>query len=453
MILRRILIANRGEIAVRIIRTCEQLGLETILAASEADLNSVAARRASRVICIGSAPAAASYLNIDAVIDAARSGAADAIHPGYGFLSENAKLAQACEAAGLVFIGPTPAQLLAVGDKLKARGHALAAGLPVIPGGEARSLEEAAILAARIGYPVLIKAVGGGGGRGMKQVHSPARFAESMDLAIAEASAAFGDARVYVERYVAAGRHIEVQLIGDGHDVLHLGTRDCSIQRRYQKLIEEAPAPLLSNTQREEMHLAAVALGKHLRYRGLGTVELLLDCERGGFYFLEMNARIQVEHPVTEAICGLDLVAEQIAVAEGRQLSFSQDQVTFSGHAIECRINAEDWVRGFQPSPGRVTRARFAAGTGIRVDTHIQAGTDVPPYYDSLMAKLIVHDRDRPAALARLSDALRRCEIQGVSSTLPMHAELVQTPEFSAGGVTTAYFDRFLRAHAAAAGT
>jgi acetyl-CoA carboxylase biotin carboxylase subunit len=295
--------------------------------------------------------------------------------------------------------------------------------------------------------------VGGGGGRGMKQVHSPARFAESMDLAIAEASAAFGDARVYVERYVAAGRHIEVQLIGDGHDVLHLGTRDCSIQRRYQKLIEEAPAPLLSNTQREEMHLAAVALGKHLRYRGLGTVELLLDCERGGFYFLEMNARIQVEHPVTEAICGLDLVAEQIAVAEGRQLSFSQDQVTFSGHAIECRINAEDWVRGFQPSPGRVTRARFAAGTGIRVDTHIQAGTDVPPYYDSLMAKLIVHDRDRPAALARLSDALRRCEIQGVSSTLPMHAELVQTPEFSAGGVTTAYFDRFLRAHAAAAGT
>jgi acetyl-CoA carboxylase biotin carboxylase subunit len=453
MMLRRILIANRGEIAVRIIRTCERLGLETILAASEADLGSVAARRASRVICIGSAPSAASYLNIDAIIDAARSGGADAIHPGYGFLSENAKLAQACEAAGLVFIGPTPAQLKAVGDKLKARGHALAAGLPVVPGGEAGSPEELAVLAARIGYPVLIKAVGGGGGRGMKQVHSAAQLAESMDLAIAEASAAFGDPRVYVERYVASGRHVEVQVIGDGHDVVHLGTRDCSIQRRYQKLIEEAPAPLLPDPLREEMHLAAVALGKHLRYRGLGTVELLLDCERGGFYFLEMNARIQVEHPVTEAICGLDLVAEQIAVAEGRRLSFTQDQVRFSGHAIECRINAEDWARGFQPSPGRVTRARFAAGTGIRVDTHIQAGTDVPPYYDSLMAKLIIHDRDRPAALARLSDALRRCDIQGVSSTLAMHAELVQTPEFTAGGVTTAYFDRFLRAHAGSPGS
>jgi acetyl-CoA carboxylase biotin carboxylase subunit len=452
MILRRILIANRGEIATRIIRTCERLGIETILAASAADMDSVAARRASRVICIGSAPASDSYLNVDSVIAAAMSAQTDAIHPGYGFLSENAKLAQACEAAGLVFIGPTPAQLIAVGDKLKARSHAVAAGLPVVPGGEASSLQQAMELAARIGYPVLIKAVGGGGGRGMKQVHSADRLADSMDLAVAEATAAFGDPRVYVERYVAAGRHIEVQVLGDGRDVVHLGTRDCSIQRRYQKLIEEAPAPFLSIKMREQMHAAGIALSRHLRYRGLGTVELLLDCERDRFYFLEMNARIQVEHPVTEAICGLDLVAEQIAVAEGRRLRFSQGQVRFDGHAIECRINAEDWCSDFRPSPGRVTLARFAVGDGIRVDTHIQMGSEVPPYYDSLMAKLIVHGRDRSEALARLSDALRRCDVQGVASTLPMHAELVQTAGFANGGATTAYFQQFLQARATMAG-
>jgi acetyl-CoA carboxylase biotin carboxylase subunit len=441
---RRLLIANRGEIAVRIIRTCERLGIETVLAASEADLNSMAARLANATICIGPAKAADSYLNVDAVVAAAISAKVDAIHPGYGFLSENYRLAQACAAAGIVFVGPTVAQLDAVGDKLKAREHAIAAGLPVIPGGEASTIDAAQQLAQRIGYPILIKAVGGGGGRGMKQVHAPETLAESMNMAIAEATAAFGDPRVYIECFVAAGRHIEVQVLSDGHKIIHLGTRDCSIQRRYQKLVEEAPAPLLDEILREQMQQAAVAFANHLHYRGLGTVELLLDCQRNRFYFLEMNARIQVEHPVTEAICGLDLVAEQLAVAEGQPLRLTQEQVSFNGHAIECRINAEHWLGDFQPSPGKITQARFAVGEGIRVDTHIQAGAEIPPYYDSLMAKLIVHGRDREQALTRLSAALQCCRIDGVRSTLPMHVALAQQQDFARGGMTTSYFQHFL---------
>jgi acetyl-CoA carboxylase biotin carboxylase subunit len=450
MMLRRILIANRGEIALRIIRTCERLGVETVLAASDADLDSVPAKRADRVVRLGPAAAAQSYLSVGAVIAAARAAAADALHPGYGFLSENAELARACAAAGITFIGPTPQQLLAVGDKLRARGHAVAAGLTVAPGGDVSSHDAAAELAAQIGYPVLIKAVGGGGGRGMKQVTGPDGLSEALNLAIAEAGAAFGDPRVYLERYVAAGRHIEVQILGDGHRVVHLGTRDCSIQRRYQKLIEEAPAPRLPGEVRERMHEAAVSFGRHLSYRGLGTVELLYDVERAQFYFLEMNARIQVEHPVTEAICGLDLVEQQIRVAEGRPLSFKQEDVLLAGHAIECRINAEDWSRDFQPSPGRVTRAIFAAGTGIRVDTHIESGANVPPYYDSLMAKIIAHGRDRPEALERLCAALGRSEIDGVNSTLRLQSELLRSAGFVAGGPTTDYFRTFLDRHRSA---
>jgi acetyl-CoA carboxylase biotin carboxylase subunit len=450
MILRRILIANRGEIAVRIMRTCERLGIETVLAASDADLESVAARRADHVIRLGPSPASASYLNVPAVIAAARAAAVDALHPGYGFLSENADLAHACAAAGIVFIGPTPPQLAAVGDKLRARAYAVAAALPVLPGGDVSSLDAAAVLAAHVGYPVLIKAVGGGGGRGMRQVGSPEGLSEALDLAIAEAAAAFGDPRVYLERYVASGRHIEVQILGDGQAVVHLGTRDCSIQRRYQKLIEEAPAPKLPRAVREHMQDAAASFGRHLAYRGLGTVEFLYDCLREEFYFLEMNARIQVEHPVTEGICGLDLVECQIRVAEGRPLGFTQRDVRFDGHAIECRINAEDWVRDFRPSPGRVTRAIFAVGEGIRVDTHIEPGAEVPPYYDSLMAKVIAHGRDRTQALERLSGALARCEIEGVSSTLSLQEALVGSPGFAAGGVTTDYFRRFLEDRPAA---
>ncbi|HMO46089.1 MAG TPA: biotin carboxylase N-terminal domain-containing protein [Rubrivivax sp.] len=442
--IRRILIANRGEIAVRVIRTCDRLGIETVLAASEADLDSMAARLAGRTVCIGPARSVDSYLEVDAVIRAAVAGGADAIHPGYGFLSENQQLARAAAAAGLVFIGPTSEQLDAVGDKLKARHHALAAGLPVVPGGEISEPGQAAALAAEVGWPVLVKAVGGGGGRGMKQVHEPAQLQATIELAMAEAQAAFGDPRVYLERYVAAGRHVEVQVLGDGQRAIHLGTRDCSVQRRYQKLVEEAPAPLLSDRLREQMHAAAVAFAEHLQYRGLGTVELLVDCERDTFYFLEMNARIQVEHPVTEAITGLDLVAEQILVAEGRPLALRQQDVTFAGHAIECRINAEDWANDFRPSPGVVTELVLPAQPWVRIDTHMQPAASVPPYYDSLMGKLIVHGRDRDEAVARMRDALALCRIEGVVANLPMHRRIMADAAFSAGGITTAWFPRFL---------
>ncbi len=444
MRLKRVLVANRGEIAVRIVRTCRGLGIETVLAASDADLDSLAARMADRTVRIGAAPSSASYLNVDAIVAAARAVHADAIHPGYGFLSENARLARACSDAGIVFIGPTAAQLDAVGDKLKARGHALAAGLPVVPGGEIDGAQDAAAVAREIGFPVLVKAVAGGGGRGMKVVHGPDELAAVVALARAEAHAAFGDDRVYVERFVASGRHVEVQVLGDGERVIHLGTRDCSIQRRYQKLVEEAPAPHLRAALRDEMHRAAVAFAAHLRYRGLGTVELLVDCRLDTFYFLEMNARIQVEHPVTEAITGLDLVAEQIAVAEGRPLRLAQEQVRFEGHAIECRVNAEDWTRDFRPSPGVANRVVFPASPHVRVDTHLQSGSRVPPNYDSLLAKLVVHGADRDAAVARMREALAACAIDGIATNLPMHAALVDDDEFRAGGFDTCYFPRFV---------
>lgn len=444
MTIRSLLIANRGEIAARVVRTCRELGIRTVLAASEADLDSVPTRLADHVICIGPARSADSYLNVNAVVGAAAAARVDAIHPGYGFLSENVRLARACRARGIIFIGPTEAQLEAVGDKLRARHHAIEAGLPVIPGGAVESSAEATVLAKQIGWPILVKAVSGGGGRGMKLVHDPLAMAETIDLAMAEADSAFGDSRVYLERYVASGRHIEVQIIGDGEKVVHLGDRDCSVQRRYQKLVEEAPAPSLPGCTRKAMHAAAVAFGDHLGYRGLGTVEFLYDRDRGEFYFLEMNARIQVEHPVTEAITGLDLVAEQIEVAEGRKLRFRQEEITFSGHAIESRLNAEDWTRDFQPSPGTVAAALFPAGPGIRVDTHIEAGSRVPPFYDSLLAKIIVRGADRLEAIERLTLALSDCEIRGVVTNRDMHLALLRQPEFVKGGVDTAYFSQFL---------
>jgi acetyl-CoA carboxylase, biotin carboxylase subunit len=443
-LVRRILIANRGEIAARIARTCRMLGIETVLAVSDADRDSLPARLADAVIRLGPAAPADSYLNVAAVVGAAVAAGADAIHPGYGFLSESAQLATACDAAGIIFIGATAGQLAAVGDKVSARRHALAAGLPVLPGGEIADPGQAADRAAAIGWPVLIKAVSGGGGRGLRPVHDPAGLADAVAVATAEAGAAFGDPRVYLERYVTTGRHVEVQLLGDGERVIHLGDRDCSVQRRYQKLIEEAPAPLLAAELRGQLRQAAVAFGEHLRYRGLGTVEFLVDGDRGTFYFLEMNARIQVEHPVTEAISGVDLVAEQIWAAEGNALRIEQDSVALSGHAIECRINAEDWADGFRPSPGMVTAAVFPAGPGIRVDTAIQPGSQVPPWYDSLLAKLIVTGRDRAEALARMRDALARCQLGGVATTIPMHAELLATADFARGGTDTGYLERFL---------
>jgi acetyl-CoA carboxylase, biotin carboxylase subunit len=444
-VLRRILVANRGEIAVRILRTCRALGIETVLAVSDADRDAQPARLADSAVRIGPAAPSASYLNVAAVVDAALATGADAVHPGYGFLSESPRLARACDAAGLVFIGPTAEQLEAVGDKLAARGRAAAAGLPVVPGGAVSARDRPAELAELIGWPVLVKAVGGGGGRGLRPVHDPAKLAPAIERAAAEADAAFGDPRVYLEHYVPSGRHVEVQLIGDGERVIHLGDRDCSVQRRYQKLLEEAPAPLLDHGGlRDQIRRAGVTFGQFLRYRGLGTVEFLVDPEAGAFYFLEMNARIQVEHPVTEAVTGLDLVAEQIAVAEGRPLRLDQGDVVTAGHAFECRINAEDPAHGFRPSPGTVTRAVFPAGPGIRVDTHVQAGSAVPPGYDSLLAKLIVSGRDRADALARLRGALARCEITGVATTIPVHAALAAAGEFARGGVDTGYLARFL---------
>ena len=449
-IIRRVLIANRGEIAVRVIRTCQRLGIETVLAVSAADADSVPARLADRTIGLGPAGGgpggqglADTYLSVPAIIDAAVAAGADAIHPGYGFLAENPRLARACEAAGIIFIGPGAEVLEAAGDKLAARTHAVAAGLPVLPGGPCGPAEAGA-LARRIGYPVLVKAAGGGGGRGLRVVREAADLEHAVAVASAEAQAAFGDPRVYLERYVSPARHVEVQLLGDGQNVIHLGDRDCSVQRRYAKLIEEAPAPLLGETLRVSMRVAAVALGLHLKYRGLGTVEFLVDTQRAAFYFLELNARIQVEHPVTEAVTGLDLVAEQIAIAEGRGLRLSQAGVGFRGHAIECRINAEDPAAGLRPSPGTVTSAVFPAGPGIRVDTHIQAGSAVPPAYDSLLAKLVVSGADRAQALARLRGALARCQIGGVATTLPLLSSLVDDMEMAAGGVDAGWLERRL---------
>jgi len=437
VILRRVLIANRGEIAVRVLRTCQRLGIEAVLAVSAADADSVPARLADKTIAVGS------YLDVAGVVAAAVAARADAIHPGYGFLAENPRLARACEAAGIVFIGPGADVLEAAGDKLAARNHAVSAGLPALPGGRVDA-KDAAAMAARIGFPVLVKAAGGGGGRGLRVVRDPGELAGAVAVASAEARAAFGDPRVYLERYVSPARHVEVQILGDGENVIHLGDRDCSVQRRYAKLIEEAPAPMLGETLRVGMRAAAVALGLHLKYQGLGTVEFLVDAERSAFWFLEVNARIQVEHPVTEAVTGLDLVAEQIAVAEGRGLRLSQASVRLDGHAIECRINAEDPAAGFRPSPGTVTSAVFPAGPGIRVDTHIQAGSAVPPWYDSLLAKLVVSGASRAQALARLRGALARCEIAGVATTLSLFSTMVDDEVWVSGGVDTGYLGRWL---------
>jgi acetyl-CoA carboxylase, biotin carboxylase subunit len=443
--IRRILIANRGEIAARIIRTCRERRIETVLAASEADLDSMPAREADRTVCIGPARASESYLKIETIVQAALGVGAQAIHPGYGFLSERAGLARLAEEQGLIFIGPTAAQIEAVGDKLRARSQAEAAQVPVVPGGAVGTPGQAATLAGKVGVPLLVKAVGGGGGRGMKRVDRLEDLPGALQLASSEAGAAFGDARVYLERYVTRGRHVEVQVVGDGEGrVIHLGERDCSVQRRYQKLIEETPAPRLSDELRRRLHEAAVRFAQRLRYRGAGTVEFLVDVERNAFYFLEMNARIQVEHPVTEAVTGIDLVAEQIAIAEGAGLRLKQEDVHPAGCAVECRVNAEDPAKDFQPAPGRVTRVAWPTGPGIRVDTYIGAGSRIPPFYDSLMAKIVAHGPDRAAALLRLREAIDAARVEGVATNLPFHARVLSDPEFVSGGVDTGYVARLL---------
>jgi acetyl-CoA carboxylase, biotin carboxylase subunit len=454
--IQRILIANRGEIANRIIRTCKRLGIETVLAASKADLDSLPARLADRTICIGPARSTDSYLNIATLVQAALGVGAQAIHPGYGFLSERAEFAAACEASSIIFIGPTAAQIERVGDKLQARLCAIEANVPVVPGGPVESLADALVQARNIGYPVLIKAVGGGGGRGLKRADTPEQLEALFDLASAEALAAFGDGRVFVECYVTHGRHVEVQILGDGQSVIHLGDRDCSVQRRYQKLIEEAPAPGLAAEMRRDLHASAVRFSKHIAYRSLGTVEFLVDIERKAFYFLEMNARIQVEHPVTEGITGLDLVEQQIAVAQGELLRFTQadieqkiqaklqDNLHPIGHAMECRLNAEDPAADFRPSPGTVTHVNFPVLPGLRYDTHVEAGARIPPYYDSMVAKVIAHGANREEARQRLLGALNEIRVEGVRTNLTLHRAVLAHPEFVAGGMDTGFLARFL---------
>ena len=443
MTIRRILIANRGEIAARIIRTCRALDIETVLAVSSADRDSEPARQADRVVCVGPARSVDSYLNAPAMVHAAVATDADAIHPGYGFLSERAVLPRLCTAAGIVFIGPTEDQLAAVGDKLKARAEAEAAGIPVVPGGAVNSRAEAVVLAGNIAVPLLIKAVGGGGGRGLKLVERLEDLPQLLDLAAAEAGAAFGDARIYLERYIEHGRHVEVQILGDGAGrVIQLGERDCSVQRRYQKLIEETPAAGLSAALRHSLLQAAVRFAQRLNFRGAGTVEFIVDAQRESFYFLEMNARIQVEHPVTEAVTGIDLIAEQIAIADGSGLRLRQAEVRTTGCAIECRVNAEDYRNDFKPCPGRVRDVSWPTAAGIRVDSHVVSGSSIPPFYDSLMGKIIASGPDRARALARLRGAIAVTRISGVESNLGFHSAALDDEEFQTGGVDTGFVDR-----------
>ena len=442
--IRRIFIANRGEIAVRIIRTARALGIETVLGVSQADRDSLGAQLATRAVCIGPAPATESYLKVDTIVQAALGTECDAIHPGYGFLSENRALAEACDAGGLIFIGPNADNLAAVGDKLTARTHAEAAGVPLVPGGTIENAHDARQLADTVGYPMLIKAVAGGGGKGMKRVETADALEPQLDLAMTEAAAAFGDGRVYLERFVTSGRHVEVQIISDGETYLHAGERDCSVQRRYQKVVEEAPAPALSPALRDAILTAAIKYARHIGYRSLGTIEFLVDVDREEFYFLEMNARVQVEHPVTEAISGLDLIALQIAIAEGKKMDLTQDDISLNGHAIECRLNAEDVANDFMPSPGRVRQVWFPALPGLRVDTHMQPGAMIPPYYDSMIGKLITWGSNRAEAVDRMQQALRIMTIDGVKTNAPLHAAIMDDAEFQTGGVDTNYLPGLL---------
>jgi acetyl-CoA carboxylase biotin carboxylase subunit len=382
--IRRLFIANRGEIALRILRTARRMGIETVVGVSEADRASLPAKLADQVVLLGPSSSSQSYLAVDRVVAAVVQAGADAVHPGYGFLSENSRFARAVLAAGIIFVGPSPESLEAMGDKWMARTVALAAGLPVVPGGEVANAREARARAADIGYPLLVKATAGGGGRGMRRIDNAAQLDEQIALAMAEAQGAFGDPRIYLERFIARSRHVEVQTLGDGKRAIHLGTRDCSIQRRFQKLLEEAPAPGIPEAQHEALRRAAVRLAENLGYTSAGTVEYLVDTNTFDFYFLDMNARIQVEHPVTEMVTGLDLIEQQLLIAEGQLLGLTQDEIALNGHAIEVRINAENSMADFRPSPGRVTRAAWPAGPGIRVDTHIERGGMIPPFYDSL---------------------------------------------------------------------
>jgi acetyl-CoA carboxylase biotin carboxylase subunit len=442
---KKILIANRGEIACRIIWACRELGIKTVAVHSEADREALHVRYADEAVCIGPPPSARSYLNIPQIIAAAEITNVDAIHPGYGFLSENAHFAEVCRECNITFIGPSPQVIRQMGDKAEARRTMRAAGVPVTPGSEGLiDNEEAAIAEAeKIGYPVLIKATAGGGGRGMRVANNREELITAYNTARAEAEAAFKNSGVYIEKYIARPRHIEIQILADNHGhVIHLGERECSVQRRHQKLIEESPSPAVSYELRQQMGEVAVRACQQVGYSNAGTIEFLLD-EDCSFYFMEMNTRIQVEHPVTELVTVSDLVAAQILVAAGEPLGFTQDEVMFVGHAIECRINAEDPEK-FTPSPGRITSLNLPSGPGVRVDTAIYNGYFIPPYYDSMVAKVIVHHRDRPRAIARMRRALEGMVLEGIKTTIPLHLKILNDPDFIAGNISTRFMDRFL---------
>ncbi|HTL05538.1 MAG TPA: acetyl-CoA carboxylase biotin carboxylase subunit [Gemmatimonadales bacterium] len=440
----KVLVANRGEIALRVIRACRELGIQTVAVYSEADREALHVRFADDDVCIGPPPGRQSYLNIPRIIAAAEITGADAIHPGYGFLAENAEFAQICKASNITFIGPTAEQIQAMGDKASARRLAKQAGVPTIPGSEGilQTPEDAVVVAGEIGFPVIIKATAGGGGKGMRIAHDEEALGQLFSLAQNEALAAFGNGDVYLEKYLERPRHVEIQIMGDAHGrVVHLGERDCSIQRRHQKLVEESPSPVVTPELRSQMGRAAIALSAAIAYQGAGTVEFLLAAD-GSFYFMEMNTRIQVEHPVTEMVTGFDLVKEQVRVAAGEPLSFPRELNGLRGHAIECRVNAEDPSRNFQPSPGQITAYHPPGGPGVRVDTHVYAGYTVPPYYDSLLAKVIVHGRDRSEALARMGQALESFILEGVPTTIPFLARLIRHPDFVAGRIDTKFLER-----------
>jgi len=443
MPLRRILIANRGEIALRIVRAARALGIETVLAASAIDRDSMAAREADRTLVIGAAPARASYLNANLLVHAAEGAGCDSLHPGYGFLSERASLAELCEQEGLIFVGPTAASIRAVGDKLAARRLAQATGVAMAPGSAKLASPQAAVaFADQIGYPVVTKASAGGGGRGMVVARDAKTLAAAFERASIEAAEAFGDGSLFVERFVERARHVEVQVMGDGEGhVLHFGERDCSLQRRYQKMVEEAPATALPASTRTRMQAAAVDLLATINYRNAGTVEFLYDIERDDFYFMEVNARIQVEHPVSEMITGVDLIELQLRVAGGEALPTPQRDIGVHGHAIEVRIIAEDPGRGFAPSPGRITAWSTPRGPGIRLDTAAAAGTVIPPFYDSMIAKLIVHAEDRPRAVALLREALEQFEVGGIATNISLLRAVAAHPDFSKGEVDTRWLE------------
>lgn len=441
---KKILIANRGEIALRIIRACKELGIQTVAVHSTADANSLHVRFADQSVCIGPPKSSESYLNVPSIISAAEITDSEAIHPGYGFLAENPSFAEVCNSAGIKFIGPTPDSIKLMGDKAKARETAKKAGVPILPGTEGVITEEADALslARELGFPVIIKAVAGGGGKGMRVVMSEAEFASAFVMAQSEALAAFGNADVYIEKYITEPRHIEVQVMADEKgNIVYLGERECSIQRRHQKLIEEAPSVIVDEALRKRMGDMAVALAKAVKYRNAGTIEFLMD-ENRNFYFMEMNTRIQVEHPVTELVTGIDLVKEQIRVAAGEPLSFSQDKVHIAGHSIECRINAECPDK-FTPSPGTITAFNPPGGPGVRVDTAAYTQYVIPPYYDSMIAKLIVYAETRNEAIMRMRRALDEFIVEGVKTTIPMHKKILDDQDFQSGNISTKFMERY----------